>query len=279
MKDRLFATIAAACLIASVEAEAGPSPWVEVKGGAVRLISTGELEDGRYRAGLEFLLDAGWHTYWRYPGEAGIAPQITLAGSQNLASADVSFPAPTRYDDGFSTSIVYMEGVVFPITVIPEAPGDPVTLTARVEFGVCKDVCVPGEAELSLTLSPGETKDRLAARLIDRDQDRVPKVQTADPPRVSGIEILNQGDKPVLAFTADLKEPASENIDLFVEGPEGSYVGVPKLAHRTGKSAMWTLPLHGLKALPGQTPVRVVIIEDSTAVEATHFLESATLRQ
>ena len=65
------------CLV-SGRGHAAMTDWAEVQGGAVRLIADGPLHEGHYLAGLEFLLEPGWHTYWRYPGEAGIPPQISI---------------------------------------------------------------------------------------------------------------------------------------------------------------------------------------------------------
>ena len=32
------------------------------------------------RAGIEIRLKPGWHTYWRYPGDAGVPPRFDFAG-------------------------------------------------------------------------------------------------------------------------------------------------------------------------------------------------------
>ena len=37
-------------------------------------------------AALHLTLTPGWHTYWRIPGEAGIAPRFDWGRSQNVAS-------------------------------------------------------------------------------------------------------------------------------------------------------------------------------------------------
>jgi hypothetical protein len=71
---------------------AAASEWVTVKGGAVRLITAGPPENGTYWAGLEFQLEPGWHTYWRYPGEAGIPPQIAWTATSNIKDKDSSVP-------------------------------------------------------------------------------------------------------------------------------------------------------------------------------------------
>ena len=53
------------------------------------------------RAGIEIRLKTGWHTYWRYPGDAGVPPQFDFAGSQNVKSVDVLWPAPQRLPEAW----------------------------------------------------------------------------------------------------------------------------------------------------------------------------------
>ncbi len=71
------------------------------------------------RAGIEIKLQPGWKTYWRYPGDSGVPPQFDFAGSENLASAEVLYPAPHSFKDEAGTSIGYKETVVFPVASRP----------------------------------------------------------------------------------------------------------------------------------------------------------------
>src|SRR4051812_3105425 len=53
------------------------------------------------RAGIEIRLKPGWHTYWRYPGDAGVPPQFGFETSQNVKQVVVLWPAPQRLpEDG-----------------------------------------------------------------------------------------------------------------------------------------------------------------------------------
>ena len=62
----------------------------------VRLIAAAGLERGKYEAGVEITMVAGSHTYWKMPGDSGVPPVFAFNGSENVAGATVSFPAPTR---------------------------------------------------------------------------------------------------------------------------------------------------------------------------------------
>src|SRR5262245_66306421 len=51
---------------------------------AVRLVAGSQrTADGALRAGVEIRLKAGWHTYWRYPGDAGVPPKFDFSASKN----------------------------------------------------------------------------------------------------------------------------------------------------------------------------------------------------
>ena len=88
--------ICALSLIAAASASAADdvSPWDGDARSAVRLIA-GSAGTGKVvRAGVEIRLKSGWHTYWRYPGDAGVPPRFDFTGSQNVKAVDVLWAAP-----------------------------------------------------------------------------------------------------------------------------------------------------------------------------------------
>ena len=155
---RLTLTFAAGCvalLLAGQACAADASPWVEDNYSGIRLIA-GANKGGAesLRAGIEIKMLPGWHTYWRYPGDSGVPPRFSFAGSDNLASAKVLYPAPHAYTDETGTTIGYKGDVILPLDVFPRQPGKPVTLRAKVDYAVCEKLCVPVEAKIELTIPP-----------------------------------------------------------------------------------------------------------------------------
>src|SRR5262245_8816410 len=65
---------------------------------SARLVS-GESKQGIWRAGIDIALDEGWKTFWRVPGDAGVAPQFDWSRSRNVKSLTMLWPAPKRYDE------------------------------------------------------------------------------------------------------------------------------------------------------------------------------------
>jgi DsbC/DsbD-like thiol-disulfide interchange protein len=118
----------------------------------VRLIG-GMLEPaGTLMAGISIALQPGWKTYWRMPGDSGIAPEFTWTRSRNLAGAEVFMPAPDRLSDGFGDILGYHGEVVFPVRVTPVNVRAPVDLVLDLAFGVCERVCIPAQTSASAAI-------------------------------------------------------------------------------------------------------------------------------
>jgi DsbC/DsbD-like thiol-disulfide interchange protein len=131
---------------------AAPPP-VSADPAEVRLLP-GWREPGRHVAAVEIDLPPGWHTYWRVPGAAGIAPRFDWSASENLEAAHVEWPHPQVFDSFGMRTIGYHDRVLLPIVLTPSEPGTPIDLDLVLTFGVCKDICIPAEARLSARLGP-----------------------------------------------------------------------------------------------------------------------------
>src|SRR5262245_61665352 len=74
------------------------SPWIELHNARVRLLSgpsAAKTQNTKaFLAGVEVKLADGWKTYWRMPGDAGVPPNFDWAGSTNIGSITVRYPAP-----------------------------------------------------------------------------------------------------------------------------------------------------------------------------------------
>ncbi len=97
----------------------------------------------------------GWHTYWRNPGDAGQPTSLAWTLPSGWRAGDIVWPAPERDLTGPIMNYV-LTGEVYlptPITVpVTARPGSTVMLKAAVSWLVCKDVCIPEDATLTLNL-------------------------------------------------------------------------------------------------------------------------------
>ena len=210
------------------QAQSFQSPWVQGLHSRVRLLAGGP-SGGRELAGIEIVLDKGFKTYWRNPGDSGLPPRFDWAGSRNAGAIDLRWPVPARTEDAGGTAYTYSDRVVFPLFVTPAKAGEPVDLALALDYGVCKDICIPVHAEVSLTLT-GAPEDRgvLKAALA-----RVPQAQALGAP--GEVSILSAeplpGPKPQIAVT--VRRPAGTRPVLFPDAPDNWYLSVPPEAEET----------------------------------------------
>ena len=221
----------AACVFASIAepaAAADSSRWDGDAKSAIRLIA-GTVPAGAatIRAGIEIRLKPGWHTYWRYPGDSGVPPRFDFAGSANVKSVTVLYPAPTLHSDEAGQTIGYEGSVVFPVEVTPQQPGQPVALKLKVDYAVCEKLCAPVEGQAELTIAPGASKlePQLAAA-----ESLVPKRQAIHEGKGLVIRSAIRDNKPKPRVVVDVAAPPGTKVDLFAEGPTPEWaLPVPSL--------------------------------------------------
>lgn len=195
---------------------ADESAWDTGQHWGVRLVagSTHADSGGQLRAGIEFRLDPGWKTYWRYPGDSGVPPVFDFSASQNVKNVAVLWPAPHRFSDGSGSSIGYERSVILPLHIVPQNPARPVTLRLKLDYAVCEKLCVPAEATAELTLGGGTTAHDLALSVAEA---RVPKPAAPDGPiSIGAVARDPTGGRP--RILVDVAAPAGP-LDLFIEGP------------------------------------------------------------
>jgi DsbC/DsbD-like thiol-disulfide interchange protein len=227
-------------VLASASAIRAETPAFSASGqhSRVRLIAAGPATPGGAPlAGVEIALDPGFKTYWRHPGESGLPPAFDWSRSTNVAAAEVLWPAPRRFEDAGGVSYGYRDRVVFPVRIVPQDPDQPVRLVLALEYGVCKDLCIPARASVGLDLATASVRD---AALVQQALTRVPAERPLgadETPAILTVQPVEGAGKPMLRVP--VRVPVESKPQLFVEVPEGWYVA----AHET---------LEGARAPAGQ---------------------------
>lgn len=107
------------------------------------------------QVGLSLNHQPGWHTYWRNPGDSGLATQIAWRLPTGSQTGDIEWPVPRRLPVGPLVNFGYEGELLLPVSFTPPPtakPGDTLTLRAQASWLVCKDVCIPESADLELEL-------------------------------------------------------------------------------------------------------------------------------
>jgi thiol:disulfide interchange protein DsbD len=104
--------------------------------------------------GVRLRMEAGWHTYWRNPGDAGLPTRARFTLPGGFTAGELQWPAPERFASGPIASYGYSGEVLLPVAVRVPATlaASEVRLAARVDWLECRDACLPGRAEVSLVL-------------------------------------------------------------------------------------------------------------------------------
>jgi DsbC/DsbD-like thiol-disulfide interchange protein len=243
------------------------SDWVEGHSSRARLIA------GNGMAGVEVQMPEGWKTYWRTPGDAGgVPPSFDWSKSENLASASVLYPAPKRFSDRAGDTVGYKGTVVFPVRLTAKDPAKPIDLRLSLEYGVCKEICIPAEASLSLEVAPethSEVPDALAAAL---KQVPAPEAERqAGDPLLKHVVVELGGANPSIVLEAEFPS-GSEHADIFIEAPNGLFVPLPKKTADDGSGHVtFTVDLSDdvdLQALKGQK-LTATLVSDRGQAETT----------
>lgn len=104
---------------------------------------------------LHLQMKEHWHTYWKNPGDSGLATIIDWTLSEGLTAGKIHWPYPQRLETPPLVSFGY-EGEVLLLTKITVDPrleaGPKQEIRAKADWLMCREECIPGKAELSLTL-------------------------------------------------------------------------------------------------------------------------------
>ena len=120
-----------------------------------------ELRPGEsFRIGVHLEQDDGWHTYWKSPGSIGQPTRIQWSIPDGATISDYQFPIPSYFEQFNIVSVGYEKEVLLfsTVTLPPDIPFGEQEFAAEIEWLVCKESCIPGKAELSLSIDVGDTK-------------------------------------------------------------------------------------------------------------------------
>ncbi len=104
--------------------------------------------------GIRLQMEKGWHTYWRNPGDSGLPTRARWELPAGFAAGEIQWPYPSRFTSGPLVNYGYEGEVLLPVEIqVPASvPESPARIAARVDWLECQEACLPGRADLSLTL-------------------------------------------------------------------------------------------------------------------------------
>jgi thiol:disulfide interchange protein len=158
-----------------------------------RTFAQGSVAD----AGIYLKLEPGWHVYWKNAGDAGLPFRTRWTLPDGVTAGEIQYLAPKRLPNGPLMDFGYEDEVLFPVSLQVSQSAKPgaAMLSAKATWVVCREVCIPGKAELELPI----TIDAAGAKpsVSDADAALYKQFLTRLP------EPLPGSDKVVFQATAD----------------------------------------------------------------------------
>ena len=135
------------------------SEWAVGETSKLRLISPYSQNSSKnITIGLEYQMQPGWKTYWKSPGDGGFAQNISWENSSNISDVKILWPTPIKFEILGLTSLGYQDNVTFPLEIEIENEFQDINLDLHVNYLICKEICIPGDARIFLDIPAGEKK-------------------------------------------------------------------------------------------------------------------------
>lgn len=258
MSKSLFIIIFGTILGFISSAHAAESQWATADQVRTRIIAS------ESRAVLEMELSAGWHTYWRAPGDAGLPPRFDWTASTNVDNVQVAWPIPQRFDEMGLVTFGYKGTSRFPLTVTRKDPAAPAKLALTLDVMVCNEICIPQQLKLTAdmdgTASPQGAIIDSAMRLIPKT-DGVIKIDT----------VVNGPDAVVVTTTSS---NVFDGVDAFVTTGDAVFTAVPEITidpNDPHKAMVKLVKPKSLIDLTGKDVIVVIVSGGQAAEKAFKF--------
>ena len=230
-----------------------------------------------FTAAVRLQVPAGWHVYWRNPGDSGQAPKLRWVPSPGMAAGPIQWPTPHLHAQGPLVDFILSGDVWLLVEISPaRALGEAknVRLAVDADWLVCQDECIPEKAALLLEVplaarpalgpdAPGfaAARERVPRRLGWRAElgGEKAKEKTFSLHVATGALPLPGATARFFPSEEGLLEPAAE------QGFEPEQAGFTLGLTRHHRAAVNPLRLSGVVVLRGHGEADEVSAEISTA--------------
>lgn len=201
-----------------------------------------------FNVGLLLHMVPGWHTYWKFPGDAGIPTEIKWKLPADWKVGPIQWPIPLKLNEpgdiqiyGYHDEVLLMQQITPPAAISEKN----VTLEGDANWLVCEKICIPGSAALQLDLPIGSQSAPANQELFTRYQRMVP--QPWPDAKVASYTWARQNADLILTINSQALSnyPSVEFFPL----PEGNVVvGHPKTQSTANGKIQVRVPLESPEA-------------------------------
>src|SRR3954447_21997124 len=196
-----------------------------------------------FTAGLLLKIAHGWHTYWKFSGDAGLPIELNWKLPPGWKTGPVRWPIPLKFDDpgdiktyGYHDEVLLMQEIIPPSSIKEQK----VTLTADTNWLVCERICIPGSAALQLELPVGQQSTGANDQLFSRYRNLLPQDQRSGNSVSLGWSRTG-ADLHLKVRGKDFARHAQ--VDFYPLPDEKTIVGHPAVESHTADEVNFRIPL------------------------------------
>src|ERR1051325_6175298 len=208
------------------------------------LADTNAIVPGKpFTVGLLLRMAPGWHTYWKFSGDAGLPTELKWKLPPGWKIGEIQWPIPMKTIDpgdiqtyGYENEVLLMQEITPPAKVDSSS----VKFSADASWLVCEKICIPGGATLQLELPVSTSSQPANTELFARYRRLLPQnwpganVATAGWSRV-GLDLrLTVPSESLARYAA---------IDFFPLPEQSTVVGHPKIESRNKSEVVFRIPV------------------------------------
>jgi thiol:disulfide interchange protein/DsbC/DsbD-like thiol-disulfide interchange protein len=242
---RLATCLVACCLILAIAPHGlGQTYQGKQLVKAELLADTNTIVPGKpFTVGLLLRMAPGWHTYWKFSGDAGLPTELKWKLPPGWKIGEIQWPIPLKtIDPGDIQTYGYVDEVLLmqEVTPPPKIENSPIELGADASWLVCEKICIPGGATLQLELPISATNQPANTELFARYRRLLPQnwpglnVATAEWSRVGSGLRLKVTSETLANYPA---------VDFFPLPDEGTVVGHPAVESRNKNEIVFRIPI------------------------------------
>lgn len=168
----------------------------------VRTIRPGDA----FTAGIRIKLDPEWHTYWKNPGDVGVPTTVDWTLPVGCTAGEIQWPTPVRIVEDDFVTFGYEDEVLLLVpmqTTAALADMSELRLEAAVAWLICKDACMPRDAQVAQVVAVGDAGEEADAATLAIFADARTRLPQPD---------------PGWRFAADITE---STVQLHITPPDG----------------------------------------------------------
>src|SRR5262249_18842823 len=208
------------------------------------LADTNAIVPGKsFTVGLLLRMAPGWHTYWKFSGDAGLPTELKWKLPSGWKIGDIQWPIPLKTSDpgdietyGYENEVLLIQKVTPP----SKLDGSSVKLSAEANWLVCEKICIPGGAIFQLDLPVASTSLPSNTDVFARYRRLLPR--NIPGPETGRVDWSRVGSDLRLKITSETLAKYSA-VDFFPLPEQETIVGHPAVQSRNNNEIVFRIPL------------------------------------